>query len=88
MNSSIIIKKIGTATDKGNATLQLTLKKGLRKDPRTILMLCDAEDTKDLKEGQDISDLIPSAFTIRESKWDVVDGDGVVKEAVSYWMES
>lgn len=84
MNSSLTVKKIGTKTEKGNVTIQLNYKKGLMKDPRTLNMLADADDVAALEIGQDITELVPKNFHIRESKW-IVEETG--EEAVSFWIE-
>ena len=78
---TLTIKKIGEVTEKGNVTLSLALKTGIKKDFRTIYMLAEAEDIADLTVGQDIASMV-GKIEVKESAWTTEDGE----ERVSYWL--
>lgn len=81
MKKTFILLSIGDVSAKGNVTLKLSYKKGLIK--QTLYILADEADTKELKVGQDITDMMPESFVIRESH---MIGDDQ-QEIVTKWIE-
>jgi hypothetical protein len=81
MKKSFILLSIGDLSAKGNVSLKISYKKGLIK--QTLYILADEADTKELKVGQDITDMMPDNFVIRPS---ILIGDEG-QEIVTKWIE-
>lgn len=81
MKKTFILLSIGEVSAKGNVTLKISYKKGLIK--QTLYILADEADTKTLKVGADISDMMPENFVIRTSI--LIGEDG--QEIVTKWIE-
>lgn len=75
MKHSMIIAKIGEATEKGNVVLAVSYKKGLVK--QQLMLLTEAVDAKELEIGQDISAMIPESFKVRETEFAGTNGENV-----------